>query len=394
MTTSSSPSNSDLEQSTSSKDRERTADCSVTIVIPTFNEAANIEELMNQIAAAIAGEQDMSVVFVDDSTDSTQEVIREAAARFPVHVSLYHRPEPVGGLGGAVMEGIARTESRWIVVMDADLQHPPSLLSRLIAQGEGSGAGLIVASRYKDGGSASGLDGRYRVLVSHASRSVAKTLFPRLLRGVSDPLSGYFAIRRDVVDRAQRNDALRPLGYKILLELIVRCRPLTMTEVAYEFGPRRGGESTSTFREGLRFLRHLFRLRTSGAPSRALALGMVGLSGFLPNLAVLWALTHHTALHYTAAEVIANQFGLLWNFVLIDKVLYHGRKRLDSWMRLLGFAALANADLMVRIPLMVLLVSGFGFTPVPATAITLAVAFALRFLCVDRFLYRRIGGSA
>ncbi|MEU9456737.1 glycosyltransferase [Streptomyces sp. NPDC048277] len=357
------------------------------MVIPTFNEAANITELLRRISTAVPPCEETSVLFVDDSTDDTPEVIEKEATRLPFKVSVHHRATPAGGLGGAVMEGIARSDSRWIVVMDADLQHPPALLPELIATGERTGAELVVASRYTGGGSHGGLGNRYRVLVSGASTALAKSLFPKLLREVSDPMSGYFAIRRHLVDRAGHTGALRPLGYKILLELIVRCRPRATAEMAYDFGVRHAGESKSTIREGLRFLRHLLRLRTSGTPIRALAFGAIGLSGFLPNLAVLWVLTHRTGLHYTAAEVIANQAGLLWNFVFVDRVLYRDRKRFRTHTRMLSFIALANADLVVRIPLMVLLVAGMGLTPVPATAIALSLVFALRFLCVDRFLY-------
>ncbi|MFF0221633.1 glycosyltransferase [Streptomyces sp. NPDC004629] len=390
MTTSSSPSESRLEPSVPEADKatDSTAEHGVTIVIPTYNEAANIAELLSRISASVPPGQETSVLFVDDSTDDTPEVIQKEAARLPLEVSVHHRADPVGGLGGAVMEGIARSNTRWIVVMDADLQHPPALLPQLIAKGEESGAGLVVASRYTDGGNRSGLGSRYRVLVSGASTSLAKALFPRLLRDTSDPMSGYFAIRRELVGRAERSGALRPLGYKILLELIVRCRPHAIAEVAYDFGVRHAGESKSTVREGLRFLRHLIRLRTGGMPSRALAFGAIGLSGFLPNLAVRWVLTHSTDLHYATAEVVANQVGALWNFVFTDRLLYRGRGRLGRHTRLLSFIALANADLVVRIPLMVLLVSGVGLTPVPATAIALCLVSLLRFLCVDRFLYR------
>ncbi|MEV7868920.1 glycosyltransferase [Streptomyces sp. NPDC088124] len=364
------------------------ADRGVTVVIPTFNEAANIPELLSRISASVPPGQETSVLFVDDSTDDTPEVIEKEAVRLPLKVSVHHRAEPAGGLGGAVMEGIALSGSRWIVVMDADLQHPPALLPELIAKGEEAEAELVVASRYAGGGDHSGLGTRYRVLVSGVSTSVTKALFPRALRDVTDPMSGYFAIRRDLVGRAQGTGAVRPLGYKILLELIVRGRPRSVAEVAYNFGVRHAGESKSTVREGVRFLRHLLRLRSSGTPTRALAFGAIGLSGFLPNLAVLWALTHRTGLHYTAAEVIANQVGLLWNFVLIERLLYRGHKHMGPRTRLLSFVALANADLVARIPLMMLFVSGFGLTPIPATALAMALVFTLRFLCVDRFLYR------
>lgn len=299
-----------------------------------------------------------------------------------------------------MVAGIARTSAPWIVVMDADLQHPPRLLPELVEAGERAGAELVVASRYADGGSRGGLDGGYRMAVSGVSTAVTKALFPRLLRGVSDPMSGFFAIRREAIERAGREDGagqdggLRPLGYKILLELAVRCRPRGVAEVPYEFGERFAGESKSTVREGLRFLRHLAELRSSDKRARMVAFGLIGVSGFVPNLLALWALTGATSLHYAVAEVLANQLGVGWNFALLDFLVYRSAKQGHWAGRLLGFAALSNADLLARIPLMMLLVEQAGIGPVPATVVSLVVVFLARFLLVDTLIYRRRGAAA
>jgi dolichol-phosphate mannosyltransferase len=175
----------------------------------------------------------------------------------------------------------------------------------------------------------------------------------------------------------------------------VRCRPRGVAELPYEFGERFAGESKSTVKEGLRFLRHLVLLRTGKARARMIAVGLVGASGFLPNLAVLWLLIHNAGMHYVPAEIIANQAGLLWNFVIIDSLVYrnHRRQRRRS-VRMLGFAALGNADLVARIPLLALLVTVAGIPPVPATALSLGLVFALRFVIVDRVLYRRRPGPS
>ncbi|MGW9041034.1 glycosyltransferase [Streptomyces lydicus] len=372
----------------------------VSLIVPTFNEAGNIDELLDGVCAALPEEWDVEVLFVDDSTDDTPEVIEKAAVRCPMPVSVLHREEPEGGLGGAVVAGIARTSAPWIVVMDADLQHPPRLLPELVEAGERAGAELVVASRYAAGGSRGGLDGGYRMAVSGVSTAVTKALFPRLLRGVSDPMSGFFAIRREAVERAGREGGtgqgggLRPLGYKILLELAVRCRPRGVAEVPYEFGERFAGESKSTVREGLRFLRHLAELRSSDKRARMVAFGLIGVSGFVPNLLALWALTGVTSLHYAVAEVLANQLGVLWNFALLDFLVYRSAKQGHWAGRLLGFAALSNADLVARIPLMMLLVERAGIGPVPATVVSLVVVFLARFLLVDTLIYRRRGAAA
>ncbi|MFJ6724466.1 glycosyltransferase [Streptomyces sp. NPDC091281] len=365
----------------------------VSIVVPTFNEADNVHELLARLSAAIPAGLRAEVVFADDSTDHTCEVIEEAAGRSALPVVLHHRPVPEGGLGGAVVEGIARASAPWIVVIDADLQHPPELVPELIARGEATGAELVVASRYASGGDRSGLDGGYRKLVSSSSTLITKSLFPRALSGLSDPMSGFFAIRRTAVDRAAGEDeGLQPLGYKILLELAVRCRPRGIAEVPYAFGERHAGESKSTAREGMRFLRHLVTLRTADPRARAVVFGLVGLSGFVPNLALLWLLTGWApGLHYAPAEIIANQAGLLWNFALIDSFVYRNQRRHHRrGVRLLTFAAVGNADLVARIPLAALFIGAGGMTALPATALAMVIVFTARFLVVDRWLYRRL----
>lgn len=355
----------------------------VTIVVPTFNESGNVRRLLRLITDAVPARLPCEVVFVDDSTDDTPDVIRAAAPDCPFPVTVLHREEPVGGLGGAVVEGMKAAGSDWIVVMDGDCQHPPSLVPELVATGERTGAGLVVASRYVKGGSRAGLAGSYRIAVSRAATWLTKALFPRRLHGISDPMSGFFAIRRSEVTA----EVLAPLGYKILLELAVRSRPQTVTEVPFVFEERFAGESKSTAQEGMRFLRHLAGLRTASPLARMVVFGLIGLSGFLPNLAALWAFTE-AGLHYLPAEIAANQFGVAWNFLLLERLLFRDRRRHRHWAdRTVRFALIANADLVLRIPLIALLVGQFGLAVLPATALALVITFVLRFAGTEALVY-------
>ncbi|MFE7762050.1 glycosyltransferase [Streptomyces sp. NPDC057438] len=355
----------------------------VTIVVPTFNESANVRELLHRITESVPGRLPCEVVFVDDSTDDTPAVIDRVAQDCPFPVTVLHRDEPVGGLGGAVVEGIRAAGCDWIVVMDGDLQHPPSLVPELVATGERSAADLVVASRYIEGGSRAGLAGGYRVAVSRGATWLTKSLFPRRLHGISDPMSGFFAIRRSAVTA----DVLQPLGYKILLELAVRSRPRRVTEVPFVFQDRYAGESKSTAREGFRFLRHLVGLRTASPVARMLVFGLIGVTGFLPNLAALYALTS-AGMHYLPAEILANQLGVLWNFLLIEHLCFRERRRhRKGWDRVGRFALLANADLVLRIPLIALFVARFGMGALSATALALVTTFVLRFVATEALVY-------
>jgi dolichol-phosphate mannosyltransferase len=361
----------------------------ISVVIPTFNERDNIVELLGQLRFSLPA--DSEILFVDDSTDDTPTVIAEYADGAGVPVRLLHRHEPEGGLGGAVVAGLKLARGTWIVVMDADLQHPPALARALVEAGEAGDADLVVASRYAAGGDRSGLAGRYRQWVSRGSTTLAKAAFPGELKAVSDPMSGFFAVRAATVDTAE----LRPLGYKILLELIVRTRPSRVAEVPYTFGRRFAGESKSTLREGLRYLRHLASLRlgtlrrTAGTGARMLAYGAIGLSGVLPNLAALWLLTSLFGLHYLAAAVVANQIAIGWNFALTDLLVFRDRRRGGLLARCYRFAALGNADLVLRIPLLAVLVGEVGMGYLSATVVTLGAMFLLRFTILDRLIYVR-----
>jgi dolichol-phosphate mannosyltransferase len=361
----------------------------VTIVVPTFNESANIRQLLHQITESVPARLPCEVVFVDDSTDDTPEVISEVARDCPFPVTLLHREVPEGGLGGAVVEGLKAATSQWIVVMDGDCQHPPSLIPELVASGERANAGLVVASRYIKGGSREGLAGGYRIAVSRGATWLTKTLFPRRLRGISDPMSGFFAIRRSAVTA----EVLRPLGYKILLELAVRSRPRQVTEVPFVFQDRFAGESKSSAREGFRFLRHLVGLRTASPVARMVVFGLIGATGFVPNLLGLYALTA-AGLHYLPAEILANQLGVAWNFLLIEHLLFRERrKHRGRWDRTGRFALLANADLVLRIPLIAFFVHQFGMGALSATALALVTTFVVRFAGTEALVYLPRRGS-
>ena len=198
---------------------------------------------------------DWELIFVDDSDDGTPEII--AGLAHP-RVRLLHREgeHRRGGLAGAVCDGFATAAGDALAVMDGDLQHDPAMLTALrdaLAEAE---ADIVIASRYAAGDGAEGLDGPRRVLVSRVSRMAARALFPRV-HSVHDPLAGFFACRRSVVAGAH----LRPVGFKILLELLVRGQWRFVREVPYSMFPRSSGASNASWREGLRFGTHLLRLR-------------------------------------------------------------------------------------------------------------------------------------
>lgn len=229
-----------------------------TIVIPTRNEADSVGPLLAAIRDGM-GDALGEVLFVDDSSDDTPVVICERAHSSGLAVRMLHRPvgQRNGGLGGAVVEGLRHARGTWAVVMDADLQHPPALATHLIAVGQSRQLDLVAGSRYVDAGNAEGLGGGYRRAVSGLATVAAKGTFPRRLARLNDPMSGFFAVRLAALDL----DRLQPLGFKILLEIMVRHPKLRVAEVPFDFGARVAGESKASMREAARFARQMARLR-------------------------------------------------------------------------------------------------------------------------------------
>ena len=355
----------------------------LTVLVPTRNEAGNVALLIDRISASLAG-RDAEILIVDDSDDSTPYQVLRARQTSTTPVRLLHR-EPVerqGGLGGAVLAGLRKSHGEWVVVMDGDLQHPPETLGALLEAREGSD--LVVASRHVGTGSASGLSSAARVTASEAATLLARAFFPRRLRGTTDPMSGFFAVRRAAVDL----DALRPDGFKVLVEILVRSGPLRVREVGYEFASRHSGTSKASLTEGLRLLRALLRMRASTPHARALAFAAVGGSGIAVNLGVVQLLVTLGAVSYVWAAVAATQVSSTWNSLLTEHLVFSDRgdpagRRGRLWRSWL----LNNAVLVLRLPLLALLVETAGLPVVVATFLTLLLGFAGRFSMTDRLIY-------
>lgn len=359
----------------------------VTVVVPTRNEAGNIEDLLCRLGA-VAGQLPCNVIFVDDSTDCTPQVIAAAAAESKLAVTLIHRAEEEceGGLGGAVVAGLRASRTPWVCVMDGDLQHPPELIPQLFERAILTESDVVVASRYADEGDNRGLNAA-RLIVSHSATAAARLLFPRLLRGVSDPMSGFFLVRKD---RLNLNE-LRPRGFKILLEILVRSPGLRMDDVGFEFGDRQSGESKATLQEGMRYLRHISGLRLSAGPTkRTVGFAAVGATGLIVNQVLLWAMAGGAlGLNLLVAAFIATQGSSVWNFVLADRFVFAGSQSRSMRARFFGFMAVNNvATLVLRLPLLAFLVSVVGIHYLISNLITLILLFSSRFVVSDRFIWK------
>lgn len=360
----------------------------VTVVVPTRNEAGNVVELLRRLDDAL-GPLRAEVLFVDDSDDETPSVIRAAAAGSGRPVRLLHR-EPGrrdGRLGGAVVAGFQLARAPWAVVIDGDLQHPPEMVPALVSVGLSPDVDLVYGTRYDESGDAGGLNGRVRELVSQLSTVLAKTVFPRRLRGVSDPMSGFFAVRLRALDLPD----LKPAGYKVLLEILAQSRIGRTIGVPYAFQPRFSGESKASVAEGVRFLVQLTALRLGLSVARLSQLTAflaVGLSGVAVNTVAMWALSAAWFdVPYLFASVLATNIAIVWNFVLLETWVFRKARRRSFAAGFARFWLVNVALLPVQLGLLAVLVEGPGLHPVIANVITLIVVFFLRYLLTSTWVY-------
>ncbi|WP_045275047.1 glycosyltransferase [Microbacterium terrae] len=350
----------------------------ISIVVPTFNEAANVAELVRRTVAAVEGVR-AEIIFVDDSTDETPAVIREVAASAPIPVRLIHRDEKSGGLGGAVVEGFRAAESDICIVMDGDLQHPPEKILELVDRFRQGDVDIVVASRYVGGGTAHGLADRTRVAVSKVSTAVTRAMFPVKLHDVTDPMTGFFLVDRRRIDLA----TLKPRGFKILLEILAR-RSFRVAEVPFDFGDRYAGESKASLAQGFHFIIQLALLRFGKMSMFA----VVGGLGAVANLLIVWALTE-MGVNYVVAAVVGAEVTIVGNFLLFERVVFQDMREAASgvWSRFAKSFGFNNAEALIRIPVMALMVETWHFSAVIATALTLVIAFIVRFVFHSLVVY-------
>ena len=251
---------------------------SIDIVIPAYEEVENISPLIERINKLRSDtKHNISVYIVDDnSQDGTEEAVSKLGLDW---VNLIVRKDE-RGLSSAVLKGIDSGVSDMVVVMDADLSHPPEAIVSMVKELD-QGADFVVGSRYVKGGSTDDNWGVYRWLNSQVA-----TLLAWPFTSIKDPMSGFFALRREKYNEAKE---LNPIGYKIGLELIVKCNCKKVVEVPIHFTDRMYGDSKLSMKEQLKYIQHIRRLfiYKYKNSSEIAQFAVVGVSGIIVNLAIL-----------------------------------------------------------------------------------------------------------
>ena len=320
--------------------------CELTVIVPTFNERANVATLVERLHAALAGIA-WRVIFVDDnSPDGTAEAVKAVAATDP-RVQCLRR---IGrrGLAGAVVEGMLASASPYVAVIDGDLQHDETLLPKMLGELRGGRTDLVIASRYTADPHAE-VEGL--APVRQMGRQFANWLGRLVLRQhVSDPVSGFFMIRRELVDPVAAK--LADEGFKILFDLIAsQPRPLTIVEMPYTFRERMAGASKLDQRVVVDYLGLLISKVSGGViPTRALLFGVVGASGVVISLAAFTGL-RHAGVGDAMAQLLASLIAMASNFLINNEITYRDRRR-RGWGLLLGylkFCALCSIGLLANL---------------------------------------------
>src|SRR5262245_10067011 len=300
----------------------------LSVVVPTFNEVENVPLLVTRLAEALP-DISWEVIFVDDnSPDGTAAAARQLAQSDP-RVRCLRRLRR-RGLAGACIEGMLASSARAVAVMDGDLQHDETQLPRMLARME-QGADLVVGARFSPGGEAKGGLSRLRYLGSQAATAATRRLLGLRL---SDPMSGFFMIRRELFDVIAPQ--LSTQGFKVLLDIVASCRqPLQVVELPYVLRARRHGRSKLDTLVVCEFLGLLLAKLSGGWLSiRFVCFGSIGATGLIVHL---WLLQQalFLGLAFDWSQTVAAYGAMTSNFVLNNQLTYRDR-RLKRWAALKG----------------------------------------------------------
>ncbi|HTT84679.1 MAG TPA: glycosyltransferase family 2 protein [Rhizomicrobium sp.] len=319
----------------------------LSVVIPTFNEAGNVREIVARLDRTLKGIAWEAIFVDDDSPDGTAEMVKSVASR-DARVRCLKR---LGrrGLAGACIEGMLASSAPYVAVMDADLQHDERILPRMLAALTADSADLVVGSRYIQGGSAESFS------AERARFSRTATGLTRRLLGVelSDPMSGFFMLKRDRLDEVAGQ--LSPVGFKILLDVVLTAKHrLRVVEIPYEFGARLHGQSKFDAAVGFEFIGLALAKMTGGVIGpRFISFGLVGTSGLAVHLIVLRLAFETLTMSFSVAQSVATFAAMVSNFLLNNALTYHDRRLSGKGLLFgfIGFCAIGSVGAITNVGL-------------------------------------------
>jgi dolichol-phosphate mannosyltransferase len=354
----------------------------ISIIIPTYKEKENIGLLVERIHNSLS-KYDYEIVIVDDnSADGSEELVADLSTKYPVKIIVRKNKR---GLSSAVVDGITSTSSENVIVMDADLQHPPEVLPSIVKALETHD--FVMASRYIKGGS----PGEWKLsrkIVSKGATLLALPIAPK----VKDPMSGFFGFKRTAADIA----SLSPTGWKIGLEILVRSKFKAVTEVPYTFVPRARGESKLSRRIMGQYLRQLLDLYSY--KYQVLNFMVVGGIGFVINMGLYSLLTLVPALktfefnkvgqtYYLPPFVLSSLVAIISNYLLNKISTFKGWKEQKGGFG--RYIVMSLATLVLDTGLLYVFVEKGNLAPQPAAALAILIVFIVRFLIARSWVWKK-----
>ena len=353
---------------------------SLTIIIPTYNEASTILQTIHAITSEMRKTSIPFEILVIDSSspDDTRSKVYDAIAlKYPVRLLTR---DVNYGLSRAVVSGFCDAIGDVVVVTDADLSHDIRLIPSMYKRAK-NGADIVIGTRYMVGGGIPDDWPLQRKIISSGATAIARLLFP----DIHDPVSGFFAVRTDLVIDAP----LEPRGYKILLEILGKTNWNRIDELPYHFVNRKAGTSKLKGNTIFQFILQIVDIATFPGKARdevkrAVKFAVVGFSGILVNMLTLMALKEYAGYPLYQAGIIAIEVSIITNFLLNDFWTFKEKRNLGIELRFLMFNGIAAGGLIINMAVLLALVQ-FGMYYLVANLIGICVAFLWNF-----FLNRKI----
>jgi dolichol-phosphate mannosyltransferase len=360
----------------------------VSIILPTYNESENIKIIIPKLFDFFVQQSmDGEILIIDDnSPDGTAQIADELAKHFPVRVFVRKNER---GIATAVMKGFELAKGDIVVVMDADLSHPIDKIPDMIIPIMENRCDATVGTRYIEGG------GKEKWPLIREIISKGAGVLARGVTTLSDPTSGFLAIRKSLLESAK----LDPIGWKIVLEVIVKTNP-RIREVPIIFTDRLKGKSKLTFKVYIEYLRHLWQLYTYKYPiiNQFVKFSLVGLSGLIIDTLILMSLVESFSFDPRFASIFAFCGALSWNYLFNRIWTFKGGELLNIALSYFSFVVICLVGLGIRIGAMHVLIAHAGMNKgrwyICASIIGIILATVSNFLGSKYFAFSKINFKA
>jgi len=371
---------------------------SLSIIIPTYNESQNIVKMLDTVYSCLPQEANAEIIVIDDnSPDGTGRIVEQYAKNLRSYgrceIKVIVRKDQ-RGLSSAILAGIRASSGDSVVVMDSDFSHPPETIAKMLQELKNSDCDIVVASRYVEGGSITGWPFKRKLISKGATKIAQRSLGIK----IKDPMSGFFAFRRHVI----KNINFDAIGYKILLEILVKARGARVREIPYDFTNRTFGQSKLGKSVIFDYVKSVWRLYRYGKTtkerrtsvrflSKAGRFYTVGASGLLVNYVVSFLFGAVLSnLWYVYATMIGIMFSMTSNFILNKIWTFEDRDmNLNKTLKQYGsFIAFSGIGAIFQIGMVYLLVESEHMSYAISLFIAVAIASIGNFMLNKRWTFK------